>query len=185
MSYVKHILLPNEQVLYDGHVHPTVLLPGAIRLGIAALLLMASTNTGGGHSWLLSFAYNLGQVAYWTRGFYNTLAHWQVINPNIAIEIKVLALIIALAGFARFMNGVISMQTTELIVTDKRIICKTGVLTITTVEMDRTRVAGVIVDQSFLGRIMGYGHIYIQGFTSNIGGLPPMANPHMVERFVQ
>ena len=49
MSYVKHILLPNERMLYDGHVHPTVLLPGMIRLGIAAFLLIAASNTGGGH----------------------------------------------------------------------------------------------------------------------------------------
>jgi uncharacterized membrane protein YdbT with pleckstrin-like domain len=147
-------------------------------------MLMEATHTGGKHSILLAFAYHLANFAHWTAGFYEMLLHWQKISPSIALEIKVLALVIALAGIARFSQGMIAMQSTELIVTDRRIIAKTGILTITTIEMDRSRVAGVTVDQSFLGRIMGYGHIYIQGFTSSIGGLPPMVNPHMVERFV-
>ena len=54
MSYVKHILLPGERVMYDGRVHPTVLIPGTAILGLAVILLTLSGNTGGMHSVLLS-----------------------------------------------------------------------------------------------------------------------------------
>ena len=184
MNYVKHILLPDEKILYDCHVHPKVLVPGMLILGIAAFILHEAANTGGGNSFLLNFAYWLGTHAPSTAGFYNTLARWQSASPSVALEIKVVALVVALAGFSRLMRALVLMQTTELVVTDQRVIAKMGLMTVITLEIDRRRIAGVTVDQSFLGQIMGYGSLYIQGFTTSIGGLPDMVNPHMVERFV-
>jgi hypothetical protein len=119
-----------------------------------------------------------------TAGLYKMLWHWQSVSPDISLEIKVVALGIALFGFYKLATQLTIMQTTELMVTNLRIIAKTGVFTVVTLEMDRRRVSGVTIYQSLPGRIMGYGNIYIQGFTSSIGGLPIMVNPHLVERFV-
>src|SRR5208282_6264888 len=54
MHYVKHILMPNEKVLYDSRVHPRVLVPGMLVLGVAAFILHVSAHTGHWHSILLS-----------------------------------------------------------------------------------------------------------------------------------
>src|ERR1700761_6947459 len=105
MSYVKHILLPTEQVLYDGHVHPTVLLPGAIMLGLSAWLLTLMNHTGGTHSLLLSFAAFLGEYSTVMQGFYYKLYRWHEANPNIALDVKVIALGLALYGFTKLSNG--------------------------------------------------------------------------------
>jgi uncharacterized membrane protein YdbT with pleckstrin-like domain len=68
----------------------------------------------------------------------------------------VLALISALhAWFLRW--------TTEIAVTDKRIIYKRGFINRHTVEMNMDKVATVDVDQSILGRILDYGSIRIVG----------------------
>jgi hypothetical protein len=184
MNYVKHILLPTEQVLYDGHVHPTVLVPGLILLGIAAWILTESGNTGGAHSILIGFTYYLATYSSFMADIYSKLSHWQQASPNIALDLKVVALGVGLYGFTRLATALVLMETTELVVTDQRVIAKTGVFTVITVEMDRRRIAGVTVYQTVPGRIMGYGYVMIQGFTSHIGGLPPMVNPHLVERFV-
>jgi hypothetical protein len=184
MSYVKHILLPTEQVLYDGHVHPTVLVPGALLLGAAALVLMMAGNTGGAYSFLLGITSFLAEYFHFMGVIYVKLARWQMSTPNIDLDLKVIAVGLALYGFSKLAMALVLMDTTELIVTDQRIIAKTGVFTITTVEMDRRRIAGVTVHQTLWGRMMGFGYIFIQGFTSHIAGLPPMVNPHMVERFV-
>jgi hypothetical protein len=184
MSYVKHILHPSEQVLYDGHVHPTVLLPGALMLAAAALILTQTGDTGGAYSVLLNFTGFLSEYAGFFDVIHNKLAAWQEASPGIDLDIKVIAAGFALYGFSRLGKGLILMETTELLITDQRIIAKTGMFTITTVEMDRRRVAGVTVHQTLPGRIMGYGYILITGFTTHIGGLPPMVNPHLVERFV-
>lgn len=185
MSYIKQILLPEEHILYDGRVHPRVLMPGVALLGVAACLLMLSSHTGRGHSWLLSLVYYLGQEFSPFTKLYAMLYRWNLHNPSIAIEIKIVALGIALWGFSLFMNALMLIQTTELIVTDQRVIAKVGIMAATTVELDRRRISGVVVEQSVMGRIMGYGHVYIRGFTTSIGGLPIMVNPHLIEKYLR
>lgn len=183
MSYVKHILLPSEQVLYDGHVHPTVLLPGLLWLGFAAFILTISEGTHFTHSLLLGITGFLGGYMSPFAHLHDKFVHWQQ-GSSIALDLKALALIVALYGFSKIATAFVLMDTTELIITDQRVIAKMGILTVTTVEMDRRRIAGVTIYQTLAGRIMGYGNVFIQGFTSHIGGLPPMVNPHLVERFI-
>jgi hypothetical protein len=184
MSYVKHILLPSEQVLYDGHVHPTVLLPGAIMLGISAWILTEARDTGSAHSLLVALTYHLGTYFSFMASLHDKLLRWQQASPYIALDLKALALGLGIYGLYRLTTAFVLMETTELVITDQRVIAKTGVFTIITVEMDRRRIAGVTVYQTMPGRLMGYGYVNIQGFTSHIGGLPPMVNPHMLEKYV-
>jgi uncharacterized membrane protein YdbT with pleckstrin-like domain len=53
--------------------------------------------------------------------------------------------------------------TTEVAVTDRRVICKTGLVKRRTVEMHMDKVESVDVDQSILGRLFNYGDITIRG----------------------
>jgi uncharacterized membrane protein YdbT with pleckstrin-like domain len=53
--------------------------------------------------------------------------------------------------------------TTEVAVTDRRIIYKTGFINRHTVEMHMDKVESVDVDQSILGRLLNYGDITIRG----------------------
>jgi uncharacterized membrane protein YdbT with pleckstrin-like domain len=53
--------------------------------------------------------------------------------------------------------------TTEVAVTDRRIISKTGFINRHTVEMHMDKVESVDVDQSILGRVLNYGDITIRG----------------------
>jgi uncharacterized membrane protein YdbT with pleckstrin-like domain len=53
--------------------------------------------------------------------------------------------------------------TTEIAVTNKRIIFKRGLFTRHTAEMNMDKVASVDVDQSLLGRLFNYGSVHILG----------------------
>jgi membrane protein YdbS with pleckstrin-like domain len=59
--------------------------------------------------------------------------------------------------------------TTEIAVTDKRIIYKTGFINRHTKEMNMDKVASVDVDQTVLGRLLDYGSVEILG-TGGAGG---------------
>jgi uncharacterized membrane protein YdbT with pleckstrin-like domain len=61
----------------------------------------------------------------------------------------------AVAGLRRFM--------TELAVTDRRVIYKTGLIARHTLEMNRGKVESVDVEQSVWGRILGFGTIIVRG----------------------
>lgn len=67
----------------------------------------------------------------------------------------------------------IRRRSTELAVTNQRIIYKSGAFSRHTMEMNRSKVESVDVDQSVLGRIFGYGTLLIRGTG---GSLEPIAN---------
>jgi uncharacterized membrane protein YdbT with pleckstrin-like domain len=63
--------------------------------------------------------------------------------------------------------------TTEIAVTDRRIIYKRGFISRRTIEMQMDKVESVDVDQSVMGRILNYGDIIIRG----VGvGIEPLKN---------
>lgn len=184
MNYVKQILFPEERVLYDGHVHPIVLSRGIVILAFAAIIAYSAAGTGKPNSWLLSFFRDVGESSPFMNWFYRLFYGWQVASPSISFEYKILCTIISFWGISHLSKGAIIMYSTELVVTDLRIIAKAGVFNIVTLEMDRRRVAEVLVDQSFWGRVLNYGHVYIRGFTGVIGGMPVLVNPHLIKRFI-
>jgi uncharacterized membrane protein YdbT with pleckstrin-like domain len=57
---------------------------------------------------------------------------------------------------------------TEMAVTNKRVIVKTGLAERRTTEILLSRIESVVVDEPPLGRILGYGTVIVRG----IGGTP-------------
>ncbi|MDD3721036.1 MAG: PH domain-containing protein [Lutibacter sp.] len=57
----------------------------------------------------------------------------------------------------------IDKYTDEFAITNKRVIIKTGLISRKTFEMNHSKIESVNVDQSILGRILGYGTIRIVG----------------------
>ena len=66
---------------------------------------------------------------------------------------------------------------TEFAVTDRRVIYKRGFITRHTAEMNMDKVESVDVDQSMLGRMLGYGTIHVLGTGQGIEHLHRIANP--------
>ena len=63
--------------------------------------------------------------------------------------------------------------TTELAITNHRVIYKAGLFGRHTIEMSLSKVESVDVDQSILGRIFGYGTVVVRGTG---GSLEPIRN---------
>lgn len=118
--------------------------------------------------------------------------HWIVYAPAISL----LAAAIAVAAFGWQRNsipllvvggciGVVALAfylrtfvrtwTTELVMTDRRVIVKTGLIRRSTEEMNRARIETVAVDQSVMGRILNYGTVMFRGTG---GGLEPISTIH-------
>lgn len=62
-----------------------------------------------------------------------------------------------------FIAPLIDRFTDEFAITNKRVIIKTGLFSRKTFEMNLSKIESVNVDQSILGRILGYGTIKIVG----------------------
>ena len=113
-------------------------------------------------------------------------------NQNLSLALEIAAAIFALLALSAALRAFVRRATTELAVTDHRVIYKTGLLARHTIEMNRDKVESVDVDQTLLGRIFGYGTIIVRGtggslepirtigdpltFRSNITAGPPVAH---------
>jgi uncharacterized membrane protein YdbT with pleckstrin-like domain len=82
-----------------------------------------------------------------------------------------------LIGFYIFFAMMIRKWTTEIGVTTHRFVEKTGWFTLSTNEIALNNIEGVRVIQSFWGRMLGYGHLRIEGTGVDAIVLPDIADP--------
>ena len=65
--------------------------------------------------------------------------------------------------FTLFIAPALERWADEFVITNKRIICKTGIFSRRTLEMNLNKIESVNVDQSVFGRMFGFGTITIIG----------------------
>lgn len=74
-------------------------------------------------------------------------------------------------------KALITKATTELAVTSKRVIAKFGLIRRNTVELNHSKVESLNVDQSILGRILGFGTLVINGTGGGKTPIPSIDSP--------
>ena len=84
--------------------------------------------------------------------------------------------ILAVAGVL-FLSASFNRSIIELAVTNHRVIYKRGFLSRHTVEMNMDKVETVDVDQSLLGRMLGFGTIRVRGTGQSIESLRRISHP--------
>jgi uncharacterized membrane protein YdbT with pleckstrin-like domain len=90
-----------------------------------------------------------------------------------ALVAIIAAAVVALLGLVLGLLTAIRRAGTELVVTDHRVIFKRGLIGRHTIEMNRAKVESVDVDQTLLGRMLGYGTVLVRGTG---GSLEPLRN---------
>lgn len=122
--------------------------------------------------------------------------HWLIYLPAITVLIVAIVLLIAagvyedarmyllpaalfalVATVVAFLPEYIRRQTTEIAVTDRRIIFKAGLLRRHSIEMNMDKVESVDVDQSIFGRIFDFGTVLIRGTGASLEPLSKIENP--------
>ncbi|MGB8183181.1 MAG: PH domain-containing protein [Stellaceae bacterium] len=95
-----------------------------------------------------------------------------------AVPYLLMALVVLmLASLLTLMAAAVRRWTTEIAVTDRRVIFKRGLIRRHTIEMNMDKVETVDVDQSLAGRILGYGDIVVHGTGSSIEPFRKIAAP--------
>jgi uncharacterized membrane protein YdbT with pleckstrin-like domain len=84
-------------------------------------------------------------------------------RPSIEIGLEIVAGVLALLAGLAALDALIRRATTELAVTDRRVIYKTGIFQRHTLEMNRSKIETVGVDQSIIGRLLDFGTITVRG----------------------
>ena len=142
MSYVEANLVPGETVVYQTRLHWIVMLGHLV----AGCLLLALPG-------VLLLYYALSQSGIEDR----TLR----IMEGGGIALLVCGIVVILMGMAR-------RSATEMAVTNRRVVIKTGLANRKTIEMLLNKVESIEVSETAFGRILGYGSIVVIG----TGGSP-------------
>ncbi len=147
MSYVDKILQPGESIRHVARLHWLIYLPAFI-FALAALVVVALVLLG------------IGDLE----------PAWRQFALLAAAGLGAVALYL-------FIRALIERLTTELVVTDRRIIYKRGLIRRFTAEMNMNKVETVLVDQSVLGRIFDFGTITVRGTGGGMEPLPNVEDP--------
>jgi uncharacterized membrane protein YdbT with pleckstrin-like domain len=145
MSYVEKHLIEGETIVYQTRLHWIVLV-GPIVLAV----LFGLTALG---MFILA-----GRATPDQR-----LTHQSMIILGAAF------LTVALLFIVR---GVLVRNATEMTVTNKRVFVKVGMAARRTIELLLSRVESIGVEESMMGRMLGYGRVIIHG----TGGTPEVFN---------
>lgn len=82
-----------------------------------------------------------------------------------------------LIGVVFIAIAVVHVITTELALTNRRIIAKSGLIRRNTIELKVNRVESLGVDQGVLGRILNFGSIVVKGVGGSNAPIPYIARP--------
>lgn len=158
--YVQDILLPEEKILHYAKVHYILYAPGVFLMAAAMALIYYLPD--------VFLAFGMSHDSFGT-----------------AMGItKFISVSLFMAGIAMLLRAWLHIYSTEVVVTNMRVLVKVGISTATTAEIDRHRISSVIVTKPLMGRIFDYGWISILGYSGNISGLPVLTSPHEIQKHI-
>jgi uncharacterized membrane protein YdbT with pleckstrin-like domain len=159
MSYVESNLVPGETVIYQTRLHWIVML-GHIFVGCLLLGLPGAL--------LLYYAYS---------------QHGMDANTLRLTEGGGMALLVC--GAAVLLMGMVRRNATEMAVTNRRVVIKTGLMSRKTIEMLLNKVESIEVSETTGGRMLGYGTIVMIGTGGTSEPFRKMAHPLEFRSHVQ
>jgi uncharacterized membrane protein YdbT with pleckstrin-like domain len=103
-----------------------------------------------------------------------------------SVHSAVIPLILLCAVFFLLLKIAIEYKTTEIAITNKRIIAKFGLIERKTIELNLLKVESIQVEQGVIGRLFNYGTIIISGGGNPLAPIAKISNPLMFRnRFVE
>lgn len=142
LSYVEKHLVSGETLQYQTKLHWVVMLNHAL---LAVFLVAAG---------IALFA-----LSFSARHSANAPSATLLITVGVA---ALLGAAIALGA------GAIKRSATVMVLTNKRIIVKSGIATRRTIELLLSKIESIVVEEPAIGRVLGYGTVIIRG----TGGTP-------------
>jgi uncharacterized membrane protein YdbT with pleckstrin-like domain len=97
--------------------------------------------------------------------------------PDVSPAANAVGVLALLFGVLNFISAWFTRWTTEIAVTSKRVIFKRGFIRRRTIEMNIDKVESVDVNQTILGRVLGYGDVTIHGTGAGLEPLHAIDSP--------
>jgi uncharacterized membrane protein YdbT with pleckstrin-like domain len=97
---------------------------------------------------------------------------------------RIIFLLFALVAIFLAIKEWLQQWITEIAVTDRRVIVKTGLIRRHTAEMNMDKVESVTVYQPVLGRLLDYGSVHVRGTGEGLGHLDYIKSPILLRNMI-
>lgn len=97
--------------------------------------------------------------------------HWLAYVPAI------FWLLIPILGWYLALKIIIRLISTEIVITNKRLLVKYGLIARRTEELSASKIEEINLNQSIIGRLFGYGHVRIEGSGAGVIHLHMIDSP--------
>ena len=104
---------------------------------------------------------------------------WWSQFPLLALGVVTLVMVVGLVFIAM---AWIRVRSTELAITNRRVIAKTGFVKRHTVEINLDKVEALKVEQGVWGRFLNFGTIFISGAGTSVAPIRDIADPLVFRR---
>ena len=91
-------------------------------------------------------------------------------------------MLVVLAGVMLLLGAYIRQMSTELAVTNRRLIAKYGFVSRVTFEIMLSRITGANFEQTVTGRLFGFGTVWVHGAGGEVSPIGGVANPQLFYR---
>jgi len=161
MGYVEKNLTSGETLLYKTRHHWVVLL-GPIFIAVLLLALAVAL--------LVGSSGNRRDSGNWTTA---------------AEAATIVGALLVLAAMGTFVYGIAKRNATEMAVTNRRVLIKTGLMSRRTLDLMLARVESIAVEETAFGRMLGYGSLVVRGTGGTPEPFEKIAHPQEFRRAVQ
>lgn len=173
-NYIQESLTDGEDLVHLGRFHWMYNLQAVMNIifsiGLAAALIV--------------FTIKMQPMFFGDADVFETLSLLEKIQ-SLHPGVRILAFFIVVLGLLKFAQMMIIKATTEIGITNKRLIYKRGLVARYVGEINIDRIEGVNVLQGVFGRIFNYGRIMVRGMGVGEVVLPPIADPIKFRRAIE
>lgn len=171
-EYIKQSLSEEEQLIHIAHFHWMYNVQAVFNVIFGAALSIA----------IIVFALKFEPVMFGKiPDGLNMIDQVRSLHPSI----KILSFFIFILSVLKFAQMMIVKATTEIGVTDTRLVYKRGLVARAVGEINIDRIEGVNVLQGILGRIFGYGRVMVRGMGVGEVVLPQIAQPIRFKKAIE
>lgn len=171
MLYVQQSLGPEEELVHVGKFH-WMYTVGAFMSVLWGLILSIV---------IMFVAYKGYETLGYLPNKIGFLGAIKIIHPGI----RALAFLFFVFGLVKFAHMMVVKVTTEIAITNNRLVYKRGLVGRQVGEISIDRIEGVNVLQTILGRVFDYGKIMIRGMGVGEVVLPPIEDPIKFRRAIE
>lgn len=172
MDYIRQSISDDEELIHIAQFHWMYVVSALLSLLFSVILAL----------FIMYMAIRFEPIIFGALphdlGFIDTV---RALHPGV----KILAFFVFLMGLLKFAQMMIIKATTEIGVTDIRLVYKRGLVARSVGEINIDRVEGVNVLQGIMGRLFGYGRVMVRGMGVGEVILPPIAQPIRFKKAIE